>query len=394
MIGYLDCFAGASGDMILGALIDAGASPQAINDRLAKLGDIYIACSEVSKLGIRATKIEVKGSAPLGTYGEAAQMLKEDPRALSVITLLAQAEAKVHGLKIDDVHFHEISLADTIGDIVGVCAALDDLDIDELLVSTVRTGYGMVQTQHGHLPIPAPATAELLRGFVAEQGDVASELVTPTGAAIIASFAKSVASMPPINIEAIGYGAGTKDLDIPNVVRLVLGRSALNPFEQRADLQIEANIDDMNPQFYEYISDRLFDSGALDVWVTPTIGKRGRPSQTLAVIAPTSAESSVREVLIAETSTLGVRITPVRRWMVDREWKTVDVLDHPVRIKVGRHGGRIVNVAPEYSDCAEIAQKTGTPLKEVFRLALAEYDSEKAAAPEDPGRAGRGRERI
>lgn len=376
MIGYLDCFAGASGDMILGALVDAGAGLEAINGRLAKLeGDIVVAASEVSKNGIRATKIEVLGTVAMRTYGDAAHLLKDDPRALSVVTLLAEAEAKVHGVAIKDVHFHEISLVDTIGDIVGICAALDDLDIDELFVSIVRTGHGMVQTQHGYLPVPAPATAELLRGFVVEQGDVASELVTPTGAAIIAAFATSVASMPPMKIETVGYGAGTKDLDIPNVVRLVLGQSTYNPMTQRQDLQIEANIDDMNPELYEYIFDRLLDAGALDVWVTPTIGKRGRPSQTLAVIAPISAEPTVREVLIAETSTLGIRTTAVNRWMLERDWETVDVLGHPIRIKIGRHEGRVTNVAPEYADCAEVAQKTATPLKEVFRLALLNYGS-------------------
>lgn len=386
MIAYLDCFSGASGDMLLGALVDAGADLGLIEDQLSALNIPFeLIFNTVHRCGLRAIKADV--SAPEGTttvmrtYADALRLLDRaalDPRvairSAAVFTRLAEAEAHVHGVAAGEVHFHELDGVDTVVDVVGTAAAFASLGIDEVVASPVATGIGMVPSRHGPLPLPAPAVLELLGGARMFARAIEAELITPTGAAIIAEFATSFGKMPAMSVVAVGYGAGGWELEIPNVLRVVIGHpgptAARDLPEAVEDLLVEATIDDMNPELYPYVLERLFEAGAVDCWITPVIGKGGRPAQVLSVIVPPLGEEKVREVLITETSTLGVRMTTVRRWMLPRRWVEVAIGGHQVRVKVGTRDGVPVNVAPEHADCTRAARALGRPLKEIYREAL------------------------
>ena len=386
MIAYLDCFAGASGDMLLAALVDAGADLELMQDQLTALNIPFeLIFDTVHRCGLRALKAEV--SAPEGTtrvmrtYDDALRLLDRaalDPRvasrAGSIFTRLAKAEAKVHGVATAEVHFHELDAVDTVVDVVGSAAAFVSLGLDAVYVSPVATGIGMVPSRHGPLPLPAPAVLELLGGARMVQRSIEAELITPTGAAIIAEFATGFGKMPAMSVTSVGYGAGSWELEIPNVLRVVVGHPGTTSVrdlpEAVEDLMVEATIDDMNPELYPYVLDRLFEAGAVDAWVTPVIGKHGRPAQILSVIVPPVGEERVREVLVTETTTLGVRVTTVRRWMLPRRWLEVTIGGHPVRVKVGTRDGLPVNVAPEHADCAAAARALGLPLKDVYREAM------------------------
>src|SRR5882672_10999551 len=328
MIAYLDCFSGASGDMILAALVDAGLDPEVA------------------------------------------------ARATSILGRLARAEAKVHGVEVGEVRFHELDGVDTIVDVVGSAAAFASLGAGHVVASPVATGTGVVPSRHGPLPLPAPAVLELLGGGSIYGRSVEAELITPTGAAILAEYAESFGKMPSMTVSSVGYGAGSRELEIPNVLRVVLGEpsgdSAVEPAEGVEDRMVEATVDDMNPELYPFVLERLTAAGAIDAWIVPVIGKSGRPAQVIQVLAPTHAEEAVRDTLIAETSTIGVRATSVRRWMLPRRWVEVEVGGVAVRVKVAYRDEVAVNVAPEYADCAEAARTLAIPLKEVYRAALAE----------------------
>lgn len=382
MIAYLDCFAGASGDMILAALVDAGADLDAVRKQVSRLdvGPVEIAASTVHRCGIRAIQLEIRGGAGsvLRTHGDIRRLLESaglDPpveaRATAILERLAQAEGRVHGCAPDEVRFHELGAVDTVVDVVGASVALEALGVERVAASPVATGRGMVDSAHGPLPVPAPAVLELLRGAPMYGREIEAELVTPTGAAILAGCAEGFGEMPPMTVGSVGYGAGSRELPIPNVVRCVLGEAA-----ERApaveELLVEASVDDMSPELYEYATERLLAAGANDVWVVPVIGKRGRPAQVIQVLAPPFAEAAVIEVLLSETSSIGVRAIPVRKWMLEREWIEVAVDGGPVRVKIARRHGAVVNVAPEYADCAGAARRTGRPLKEIFQRAVAE----------------------
>jgi uncharacterized protein (TIGR00299 family) protein len=386
VIAYLDCFSGASGDMILGALIDAGADLTSIEAQLSRLGlPFELTISDVLRCGIRACKVDI--SAPDGTwsvmrtYTDALRLLgvaNLEPgvakRAGSIFTRLARAEAHIHGVTVGEVHFHELDGIDTIVDVVGAAAAFADLEADEVVSSPVASGTGTVPSRHGPLPLPAPAVLALLDGGCLYGRDIEAELITPTGAAILAEYATSFGKMPSMTVAGTGYGAGNRELDIPNVLRVVIGEPAAEASgdwpEGMDHLVVEATIDDMNPEFYPYVLERLGAAGAIDAWVVPVIGKAGRPAQVISVLAAPSAEQAIRQTLVAETSTLGVRVTPVRRWMLSRTWVEVQVGGMPVRVKVGLSEGTPVNVAPEHEDCAAVARALGRPLKEVYREAL------------------------
>ena len=388
MIAYLDCFSGASGDMILAALIDAGASIAGIEDQLSRLGlPFELTFTTVHRCGLRACKLDV--ASPEGTwsvmrtYADALRLLEGaglDPevaaRAASIFGRLARAEAQVHGTTSEEVHFHELDGVDTLVDVVGSAAAFASLGADEVFASPVATGTGVVPSRHGPLPLPAPAVLEILGGGSIYGRSIEAELITPTGAAILAEYASSFGRMPAMTVASVGYGAGTRELEIPNVLRVVLGEPTSTAIEASEapegvdELVIEATIDDMNAELYPFVLERLTEAGAVDGWVVPVIGKGGRPAQVIQVIAPPHAEAAIREVLVTETSTIGVRATSVRRWMLPRRWIEVQVMGLPVRVKVAMRNGSPVNVAPEYADCAEAARTLGVPLKEVYRAAL------------------------
>jgi pyridinium-3,5-bisthiocarboxylic acid mononucleotide nickel chelatase len=380
VIAYFDCFAGASGDMILGALIDAGAEVSAIEKSLEAVGIALgqLTVSRVVRLGISGVHVEVGGSSKsaIRTLAEATRLFdgaKLDHQvgrvARGVFERLAAAEARVHGIAPEEVGLHEIDGADTIADVVGSAAALAQLGIDEVVCSPVTTGRGWVGSRHGPLPVPAPAALELLRGAPVAQTDIDAELVTPTGAAILAEIATSFGPMPLMKVASIGYGAGSQELAIPNLLRVIIGERVEQERPAADAVVISATIDDMNPELYEFVIEKLYAVGADDVWIAPVIGKRGRPAAILNVLATPPLESRVGEVLVTETSTIGLRATSVRKQMLEREWVDVTVEGAPVRVKVARSDGKVANVAPEYADCAEAARKTGVPLKEIFRRA-------------------------
>lgn len=382
-VAYIDCSSGASGDMILAALIDGGAELEAVTKQISRIDfgpPVELTVAMVTKSGLRAAQLHIEGAgdARVESIGESIAKVRHahldsevEAGAIGVLERLGAAEAKVHGVGVDEVHLHEIGDADTIVDAVGVAAAFASLGIDRVYSSPVATGTGTVTTRHGVLGVPAPAVLELLNGAEIYGRGVAAELVTPTGAAILAQYASSFGEMPPFIVESQGYGAGRADLPFPNVLRVIIGSVPAEQSIQSRDVLIEANIDDMNPEIYEYVIERLFEAGADDAWIVPAIGKRGRPASIVSILTSREREPAVREVLLEETSSIGVRTSPVTKWALDREWTSVDVEGHTVRVKIARKAGKILNIAPEYADCAEAARRTGLPLKEVFRRASA-----------------------
>ena len=379
---YLDCFAGISGNMFLGALLDLGLPEDVLRRELAKLpvNGYELVIKRVEKKGVSAVYLDVKtGFFPqrlrhlpdinkIIDNAVLADEVKAD--AKKVFLRLAEAEAKVHGTTVDKVHFHEVGAVDTIVDIVGVVFALHWLGVERVYTSKLRTGSGFVKCSHGRMPVPAPATAELLHGIAWENGDIAKELVTPTGAALVSAFAHGSGGVPEgFRSEAVGYGAGSWDLDIPNVLRAVLGQTAAAAGTAE-HLVVEANIDDLNPQIYPHVMDKLFAAGARDVWLTPVIMKKGRSATQLSVLADTNTFPAVAALLLAETTTIGMRYYPVSRLEADRQMAEVTTPWGQVRIKVSSLAGQVANVAPEYEDCRRLAAERGLPLKVVWQKAL------------------------
>ncbi|MGH2754121.1 MAG: nickel pincer cofactor biosynthesis protein LarC [Actinomycetota bacterium] len=377
---YFDCFSGAAGDMILGALIDAGAAEDEVRRALAALDvtDWDLRLETVSRAGLRATKatVTVSPGPPARSHREIRDIIERAPlpsgirqRALETFRMLAEAEARVHGSAAADVHLHEAGAVDAIVDIVGSAAALEQLNARLVITSPIATGRGLVNSAHGPIPVPAPAVTELLAGAtLVERGT--NELVTPTGAAILAAATDRFGSMPAMTLASVGYGAGERDLEIPNVLRVLVGE-ANEEGASRTGLVIECNLDDMSPELVPYVIERLMAAGAQDAWTTPIVMKKGRPALTLAVLTSPDAMDALLHVLFTETTTLGLRIAPVEKRELEREWLQVDVEGYAVRVKLGRMEGRVTTAAPEYEDALKVARLTSLPLKEVYRRALA-----------------------
>jgi uncharacterized protein (TIGR00299 family) protein len=299
-------------------------------------------------------------------------------RAHAAFAALAAAEAAVHGVSPEEVHFHEVGALDAIGDVCGIALALESLAVDELACSPLPVPRGLVGSAHGRLPLPAPATLELLRGAPLHGVDLDVELVTPTGAAVVAALASEFGPLPAMRLEAVGYGAGTRELaDRPNVVRVLIGErdrghgERAGGAERGEALLIETNLDDLSPELVPDAAERCFAAGALDVWVSPAQMKKGRPGFVLAALARPADERAVAEAILRETTALGVRVSPVRRWELERRSVTVAVDGEPVRVKLGILAGEPVNAAPEHDDCAAVARRTGRPVMEVWGAALA-----------------------
>ncbi len=374
-IAYFDCFSGISGDMILGALIDAGFPEKALRQELAKipLPSYKLEIKKVEKEGIGATSVKVypqeksiiRTWSNIKTLFEKSKLsVKIRSKSLEIFLLLAQAEAQIHQLNLDQVHFHEIGAIDTIIDIVGALSGINYLKIDEIFSSPLPTGLGMVRTDHGMIPIPSPAVLEILKGVPLYSRGITAELVTPTGAAIIKSLAKSFGEIPEMMLEKVGYGAGTRDLEIPNVLRVVIGEKAAKGKEEV--LQIETNIDDTNPEFFSHLVEKLFRLGALDVWLSPIYMKKNRPGTMLSLLTLKGREEEILDAIFNETNTFGVRITPALRSKLDADTLSVETIYGNARVKIGRLKGEIVTISPEYEDCAELAQKANVPLKLVY----------------------------
>jgi uncharacterized protein (TIGR00299 family) protein len=382
---YFDCPSGASGDMILGALIDAGVPLATLRAELAKLGlpGFTLETREVRRGAFRATKADVVLDAQvrhhhrqlrdiLAILGASQLAPAVIAGAARIFSRLAEAEARVHGTGIEEVHFHDVGAVDAIVDVTGAVIALHLLGVENVHVSALPLGGGFVDGPHGRMPVPGPGAAELLRGFPVVDTGVRSELVTPTGAAILTTLAASGAGrMPAMTVDRIGYGAGTKDLPgTPNVLRCFVGDTS-DAGATETVAQLETTIDDMNPQLYEPLMDRLFEAGALDVFLTPVVMKRSRPGTVLTALCPKDKVPDLSRVLFEESSTIGVRWTEVSRTRLDREVVTIVTDYGPLPFKVSRLSGRVVTITPEFADVVRLAQAKSLPVREVLSQAHA-----------------------
>jgi uncharacterized protein (TIGR00299 family) protein len=376
---YLDCFAGISGDMLLGALIDLGVPEDALRHELSKLKlpGYSISTRRVVKQNISATKFECEQEHEHEhehrSYTEIAGMIEgsELPasvkrKAVSVFRRIGEAEAKIHGVPLERIHFHEVGAVDSIVDIVGACIALEMLGADEVQASPPRLGSGFVETAHGRFPVPAPATLELLRGVPTQSSSETVELVTPTGAALLAEFSTRFGAMPAMSIEKIGYGAGTRDLEkTPNVLRAVVGEAGTSA-ESDVISVIETNIDDMNPQLFGDVMERLLAAGALDVFFTSIQMKKNRPGTLLTVLCERNDTDRMAELFLTHTTSFGVRVHEAQRRKLSREIVKVKTRYGGIEVKIGRLAGKIVSRSPEYESCKQAATKAGVAVKDVF----------------------------
>lgn len=385
-IAYFDCFAGISGDMTLGALIGAGADPKDLIEALASLGvpGYRIEVGRRMAGPIAATAVSVhldhhshhhRRLGDITALIEAAALPERVKRtAVGVFGRLAEAEASVHGSSPEEVHFHEVGALDAIVDIVGAAIGLELLGWPRVVASPLPTFQGWAKGSHGTFPLPAPATAELLKGVPWRPLGIEGELVTPTGAAILTEIATAFGPLPAMTVERIGYGAGTGDFGIPNALRVMIGREVEpGPAPAEAVAVIETNIDDMNPQFYQAVQERLFAAGALDVFLTPIQMKKNRPGTLLSVIGAPEGAEALAAIVIEETPTFGVRISRWERRCLARRWEEVATPYGPVRIKIGERQGQPVTAAPEYEDCRKAAGEQGVPVRRVYEAALTLY---------------------
>lgn len=391
--GYLDCFSGLSGDMILGALLDCGLSLDLFTAELAKLPvSGYRISAQPARRGIitgtQATVLSQGNASEQRSLKDILDLIEKSDllerakkRSTLVFERLAEAEARVHRIPVAEVHFHEVGAIDAIVDIVGATIGLELLGIEVLFCSPLPSGAGTAETQHGTIPVPAPATLELMAlsgAPIRPTPHRYTELVTPTGAAIVTTLASFV--RPTLSLQCIGYGIGARELaDIPNVLPLWLGgvieeeRGIGETREgERKLLLLETNIDDMSPELYSYVMEQLFERGALDVWFTPIQMKKSRPAVMLSILAPPEAEGMVVETLLRETATLGLRVQQVERHHAAREVIQFDSSLGKVGVKVKRLHGEMVGLSPEFEDCRRLAQKHGLPLQEIYRLVTAE----------------------
>ncbi len=386
-LAYFDCFSGISGDMTLGALLDAGCDLARLRSDLQSLQvpGWELTAEKVWKNGMAATYARVttedqKKHRSLTDILEILKNSKLDDRVRDRATLifqkLGEAEALVHDVPVDKIHFHEVGAVDAIIDIVGACIGFHQLGIDKFACSPLNVGGGTAKMAHGVLPVPAPATATLLKGKPTYSNGVQRELVTPTGAAIVATLCDHFGPQPAMTVSAIGYGAGTADLEgQPNVVRIMIGQPAeklVAGFDEEISV-IEANLDDMNPQIYGYFLERALAAGALDVYTTPVQMKKNRPGTLLTVLCKPQDASALTTLIFAETTTFGVRTTTAHRRILPREHVSVSTTFGDVRIKLSRINGRIQHAAPEFDDCRKLAVEKNVPLQQVITEALRRY---------------------
>ncbi|UCD35538.1 MAG: nickel pincer cofactor biosynthesis protein LarC [Nitrospiraceae bacterium] len=391
MIAYFDCFSGISGDMTLGALVDAGASLARMREELCRLpvNGYELSGKRVERAGMSARKVHVRIKSEVGSLKSEGRTWKDiqkivrgsslspaiKDKGLFIFRRLFEAEAEVHGKRFDRVHLHELGAIDCIVDIFGVLICLDILDVTRVHSSALNLGSGIVQAEHGILPAPSPAAVELLRGVPVYSSDIPYELTTPTGAALISSLASGFGPMPMMHIAGTGTGAGDKNFrNHPNVLRIILGTeqgTGAGKDALKGDvLVMETNIDDMNPQAYEYVMERLFDDGALDVYLTPVIMKKGRPGIVLTVLCTEDRRDALSEIVLAETTSIGLRFSRAGRTILTREIRTVDTKYGKIPLKTARLGKGRKKVSPEYEDCKRIARKLKVPLIEVMKAAL------------------------
>ncbi len=431
-IAYLDCFSGISGDMFLGALIDAGVPARVFEEAVADL-DIgaALAISKVDRSGITATKVDVVVAGQVAdtkkshthdhvhkhedhhehkhnhshddehqhTHGRGLKQIREiifrssisdeaKATATAIFEALGAAESKIHSVPVEAIHFHEVGAVDALVDIVCAAVGAANLAVDEWVCSPLNVGGGMVKCAHGTFPVPAPATLELLKDAPVFSSGPQMELVTPTGAAIVKTLAKRFAPFPQMKIASVGYGAGTRDFPAhANVVRLTLGDShfeAATHAQQDTVTVLEANIDDLNPQVFGYVIDHLMAEGALDAFGVPVQMKKGRPGMLLTVLARPEDAARLTQILFTETTTLGVRSRDEQRRILDRRFEIVHTRWGDVRIKIASLNGTISNFAPEFEDCRQLAKEHRVPLKSVMQEALHLYSGTRFSGPASP----------
>jgi pyridinium-3,5-bisthiocarboxylic acid mononucleotide nickel chelatase len=387
VIGWVDASSGASGDMLLGALVGAGVPLEVLQRAVTAVAPepVTLTVSTVTRNGFAATRVEVPvaDSTTHRTWRDIREALRVADldggvrtRATATFRRLAEAEAAVHGSSPDDVHFHEVGALDAIADVVGVCAGLEHLALEELVVSPVAVGSGRVRSAHGDLPVPPPAVVELLRGVPSQAGPGrghAGELCTPTGAALLTSSATSYGPQPGMEVDVVGVGAGGRDPDThANVLRLLVGEGVVSTGSNTGNpIVLETNVDDLDPRLWPNVIAALMTAGASDAWLTPIVMKKGRPAHTLSALVRPDRADAVRLEIFRQTSTIGLRESTVAKTSLERRTRTVHVLGHEVRVKLALHEGRVVNAQPEYDDVAGVAAGTGRPVKDVLADAVA-----------------------
>src|SRR5271170_7792737 len=398
-LAYFDCFSGISGDMTLGALVDAGCAVEHLRSELSGLQvpGWELTAEKVWKSGMAATYVKVvtEDQSKHRSLNAILEILEKSQlaagvrdRAGAIFRKLGEAEARVHDVPVEKIHFHEVGAVDAIVDIVGACVGFHALGIEKFACSALNVGGGTAKMAHGVLPVPAPATANLLQGKPTYSNGVQKELVTPTGAAIVATLCDAFGPQPAMTVSAIGYGAGTADLEgQPNVVRIMIGEVAektVPGFDEEIAV-IEANLDDMNPQIYGYFLEKAFAAGALDVYTTPVQMKKNRPGMLLTVLCKPQDTNALTSMIFAETTTFGVRTTSAQRRILPREHVSVSTTFGDVRIKLSRVNGRILHVSPEFDDCRKLAVEKNVPLQQVINEALRRYEGSSVGAGLQPG---------
>lgn len=379
-VAYFDCYSGASGDMILGSMIDAGLNPNALREQLNKLGlrNISLKVKKVLKAGISGTQVVVEGKhekrhsrslKELLQIIDRSQLEEELKRqSKKIFERIASVEAKIHRRPMEEIHFHEIGGLDSIVDIVGAVWGIKAMGVERLYVSSVNVGAGFVKCEHGLLPVPAPATLALMKGKPIYSSGIEKELLTPTGAALLTSLGSEFGKMPKMKVMKIGYGAGKDDLPHPNLLRLIIGERE-SVVKEKMVRVVETNIDDMNPQFYDYLMERLFALQVLDVFITPILMKKNRPATLLTVICSEETLPQITDFLIRETTTLGLRWREEERSCAERKILTLQTRYGKIRFKMASWDGKVVNLSPEYEDCKKLALLKKISLKEVFEEA-------------------------
>jgi len=373
---YYDCFAGISGDMNLAALLDLGVEQDYLLQQLARLNlsgyHIEVSQAQCQTISGTQVKVQLTEAQPHRSWQTIQKIIQNSQlndsvkqRSLAVFHQLAQAEAQVHGVGVESIHFHEVGAVDALIDIVGTAICLEVLAVDKILCSTVELGGGWVECAHGVMPVPVPATVALLAGKPTRLGSIAFETTTPTGAALLATHVDEFTDTPTFTIKKIAYGIGHRETPIPNVLRVYL---AEYPQEAEAQLySLACNIDDMNPELYDYVMTQLFEHGALDVYLTPIIMKKSRPATVLTVLSPAALVEKMTAILLTETTTLGVRQTPIRRTTLTRTVETLTTAYGPVTLKLAYYQGKLVNMKPEYVDCQRLARQHGVALKTIYQ---------------------------
>jgi hypothetical protein len=398
-IGYFDCFSGVSGDMILGALVDAGVKVEEMQAAISGLGvsGIHLDAEQVKRGAFTGTRVHVRTDEQGQPHrrlpdieaildrADIPMLVRTD--AKRIFRRLAEAEAMAHGVTLDRIHFHEVGALDAMADVVGAIWGIRHLGLERIAVSPINLGGGSIQAAHGKMPVPAPGTAALLAGVPAYGSEIQAELTTPTGAAILTTLATAYGPMPAMILQRVAYGAGGRDLrEQPNLLRLMIGEVS-GGLDRDQVTVLEATIDDMNPQFFEPLMDRLFEAGALDVFLSSVSMKKSRPGTTLTVLADAAVADRCAALVLSHSTTFGVRAHTANRWKLPRDIVTVTTPHGSVRVKRGWFGDRITILAPEYEDCRRLAEAAGVPIRVIYdeaRQAAAKEAGAKANEPPYP----------